>query len=55
MAAWLFLKWFTSPEQQARWVRASNYFPVRRSTAAQLAGYFEENPRYGKAYGFLRG
>ena len=53
LASWLFLKWFTSPEQQARWVRASNYFPVRRSTAAQLAGYFEENPRYGKAYGFL--
>ena len=53
LASWLFLKWFTSPEQQARWVMASNYFPVRRSTAAQLAGYFEENPRYGKAYGFL--
>ena len=53
LASWLFLKWFTSPEQQARWVRASNYFPVRRSTAAQLAGYFEQNPRYGKAYGFL--
>ena len=53
LASWLFLKWFTAPEQQARWVRASNYFPVRRSTAAQLAGYFEENPRYGKAYGFL--
>ena len=53
LASWLFLKWFTAPEQQARWVKASNYFPVRRSTAAQLTGYFEENPRYGKAYGFL--
>ena len=53
LASWLFLKWFTAPEQQARWVEGSNYFPVRRSTAAQLAGYFEENPRYGKAYGFL--
>ena len=36
LAAWLFVKWFTEPAQQARWVRASNYFPVRRSTASVL-------------------
>ena len=53
LAGWLFLKWFTEPEQQARWVKASNYFPVRRSTENQLAGYMAENPRYGKAYGFI--
>ena len=53
LAAWLFLKWFTAPQQQARWVRASNYFPVRKSTARELGSYFEENPHYGQAFGML--
>lgn len=53
LATWLFLKWLTAPEQQARWVRASNYFPVRRSTAQELQSYFEENPRYQVAYALL--
>lgn len=53
LAAWLFLKWFTEPAQQARWVRASNYFPVRRSTANELGDYFEKNARYQAAYELL--
>ena len=53
LAAWLFLKWLTAPEQQARWVRASNYFPVRKSTARELESYFVENPHYGVAFGML--
>ncbi len=53
LAAWLFLKWFTEPQQQARWVRASNYFPVRKSTATELGDYFAENPNYERAYRLL--
>lgn len=53
LAAWLFLKWFTEPEQQARWVKASNYFPARKSTADLLTSYFEQNPTYLTAYGLL--
>ncbi|MEE2658519.1 MAG: extracellular solute-binding protein [Candidatus Latescibacterota bacterium] len=53
LAAWLFLKWFTEPAQQARWVRASNYFPVRKSAAAQLDDYFAENPRYQQVFKLL--
>ena len=53
LASWLFLKWLTEPEQQARWVRASNYFPVRRSTADRLTDYFKENPQYKSAYSLL--
>ena len=53
LAAWLFVKWFTEPAQQARWVRASNYFPVRRSTANELGEYFEKNARYKAAYELL--
>ena len=53
LAAWLFVKWFTEPAQQARWVRASNYFPVRRSTASELDEYLEKNARYKAAYELL--
>tara|TARA_B100000579_G_scaffold431649_1_gene447081 strand:+ start:308 stop:1621 length:1314 start_codon:yes stop_codon:yes gene_type:complete len=53
LASWLFVKWLTQPEQQARWVRASNYFPVRRSTAERLTDYFRENPQYKSAYSLL--
>ena len=40
LAAWLFIKWFTQPEQQDHWVTESNYFPVRRSIAHRLASYY---------------
>jgi ABC-type glycerol-3-phosphate transport system substrate-binding protein len=40
LAAWLFIKWFTEPDQQDRWVSASNYFPVRRSVVARLGSYY---------------
>ncbi len=53
LAAWLFLKWFTEPAQQARWVEVSGYFPVRRSTAESLGDYFADHPQYEKAYAWL--
>lgn len=40
LAAWIFVKWFTAPEQQLQWVRApapaSGDFPTRASVAAQI-------------------
>ncbi|MBN2393734.1 MAG: extracellular solute-binding protein [Anaerolineae bacterium] len=38
LAAWIFLKWFTAPEQQTRWIRTSGEFPTRASVAAQVEG-----------------
>ncbi|MFN2108410.1 MAG: extracellular solute-binding protein, partial [Anaerolineae bacterium] len=38
LAAWIFLKWFTAPEQQTRWMRTSGEFPTRASVAAQVEG-----------------
>jgi ABC-type glycerol-3-phosphate transport system substrate-binding protein len=38
LAAWIFLKWFTAPEQQTRWMRTSGAFPTRASVAAQVEG-----------------
>jgi multiple sugar transport system substrate-binding protein/sn-glycerol 3-phosphate transport system substrate-binding protein len=53
LAAWLFVKWFTQPEQQARWARASSDFPVRASAAELMEDYFVEHPTYEKAFSFL--
>ncbi|MGI6376042.1 MAG: extracellular solute-binding protein [Anaerolineae bacterium] len=43
-AAWLFMKFFSSTEQTAKWGSASGYMPVRASASALLDDYFTENP-----------
>jgi multiple sugar transport system substrate-binding protein/sn-glycerol 3-phosphate transport system substrate-binding protein len=53
LAAWLLVKYLTQPGPQAKWVEATNYFPVRKSTAAQLGAYFSKNPNYKIAYDLL--
>jgi multiple sugar transport system substrate-binding protein/sn-glycerol 3-phosphate transport system substrate-binding protein len=53
LAAWIFVKWYTSPEVQADWVRASNYFPTRASTEEFLGDYISENPQWGDALALL--
>lgn len=53
LAAWLFVKYYTSPSVQAQWGMAANYFPVRRSAAASLQHYFEHNPAYKTAFDLL--
>lgn len=54
LAAWLFIKYYTSPEVQATWAKASNYFPVRQSVADGLTDYFEANPAYKTAFDMLQ-
>lgn len=53
LAAWTFLEYFTTPEVQARWGKASDYLPVRISAADHLGGFFAENPNYEIAYNLL--
>jgi multiple sugar transport system substrate-binding protein len=53
LAAWEFVKWFTSPEIQARWVGASGYFPTNSGTTEFLSDYNEVNPVYGSALDLL--
>lgn len=53
LAAWLFIKYYTDAEVQAAWGLASNYFPVRQSSAESLASYFAENPTYETAFNLL--
>jgi multiple sugar transport system substrate-binding protein len=38
LAAWIFVKWFTAPEQQVQRMYASGDFPTRASVAAQADG-----------------
>ncbi len=54
LAGWLFLKWFTSSENNARWAKISNYFPVRASAAAGMEDYFAENPTFKTAFDMLQ-
>ncbi len=49
LAAWLFIKWFTQPENQAKWIEASGYFPTRKSTEPLLEQYMAENPQWAAA------
>ena len=49
LAAWIFIKYFTSPEVQAQWDQISGYFPTRASTEQYLADYIA-NISYGKQY-----
>jgi multiple sugar transport system substrate-binding protein len=53
LAAWLFVRWMSESEQQARWARVSNYFPVRASSAAGLGDYFADNPQFEAAFNML--
>jgi multiple sugar transport system substrate-binding protein len=53
LAAWLFIKWMSEPEQQATWASATGYFPIRQAAADLLADYFEENSAYAKAFTFM--
>ena len=55
LAAWLFLKWFTSPENQAKWVKVSGYFPTRKSTVDYLQDYLNENPQYAAGFNTVFG
>jgi basic membrane lipoprotein Med (substrate-binding protein (PBP1-ABC) superfamily)/ABC-type glycerol-3-phosphate transport system substrate-binding protein len=54
LAAWLFLKFMSEPEQQAAWAIQSNYFPVRASVANNLADYFASNVPYKTGFDLLK-
>ncbi len=53
LATWLFIKYYTSPDVQARWAGTSGYFPVRQSVADQMTDYFAENPGYKTAFDLI--
>ncbi len=46
LAAWIFVKWYTEPENMVKWVEASGYFPTRASVGAngELDAFVEGTP-----------
>ena len=53
LAAWLFVKWFSEPKQQAHWVEVSSYFPVRKSAVGLLTDYLKMDPKFAAAWNLL--
>ena len=49
LAAWLFVRWLLSPENQAEWVNSAGYFPLQASTMSLLADYAAGHPQWAEA------
>ncbi len=54
LAAWLFVKYYTTPEVQAKWATVSQYFPVRQSVVDGLGDLFATVPGYQTAFEMLK-
>ncbi len=53
LAAWLFVRWMLSPENQARWVETTGMFPLRTSTLNLVADYAATHPQWVAAVKLL--
>jgi multiple sugar transport system substrate-binding protein/sn-glycerol 3-phosphate transport system substrate-binding protein len=54
LATWLFVKYYTSADVQAKWATVSQYFPVRESVAKGMADYFAKDDAYKTAFDLLK-
>ena len=54
LAAWLFVRWLTLPENQALWVQATHTLPVRRSAVKAIpVSQLQDPPAWGKTVSYL--
>jgi ABC-type glycerol-3-phosphate transport system substrate-binding protein len=53
LAAWLFMRWMLSAENQAQWVTSTGLFPLRTSTLNLLADYQQDHPQWAAAVNLL--
>jgi len=53
MATWVFVKYLTSPEVQARWTEGSNYYPIRTDAVPLLDSYINDNPIWSQGLSFM--
>lgn len=53
LAAWLFIRWMLSAENQARWAQSTGMFPLRSSTMNLLADYSASHPQWKQAVELL--
>jgi multiple sugar transport system substrate-binding protein len=54
LAAWLFIKWFSEPTQQAAWTKVSKYFPVRKSAEPLIKDLLDSDPKFATAWNLLK-
>ena len=52
-ATWLFVKYLTSPEVQAKWIEGSAYYPTRSDTMPFIEAYGAENATWAYGLTFL--
>jgi len=53
LAAWLFMRWMLSADNQAQWVKSTGLFPLRTSTMNLLADYSKDHPQWAAAVKLL--
>jgi ABC-type glycerol-3-phosphate transport system substrate-binding protein len=53
LAAWLFVRWLLSPENQADWVNSAGLFPLQASTMSLLTDYEAGHPGWAAAVDLL--
>ena len=53
LAAWLFIKYYTSKDVQTYWATETQYFPVRKSVAAEMVDFFGTYPPYETAWNLI--
>ena len=53
LAAWLFMRWMLSAENQARWVQSTGLFPLRNSKMELLGDYSATHPQWAQALELL--
>ena len=54
LAAWLFVRWFSQPRQQAEWAHVSKYFPVRKAAEPLIKDMLDADPRFAAAWSILK-
>jgi multiple sugar transport system substrate-binding protein len=54
LAAWLFVKWFSDPKQQAQWTHVSKYFPVRKSSEPLIKDMLDADQKFSAAWTMLK-
>ncbi|MDI6770008.1 MAG: extracellular solute-binding protein [Anaerolineales bacterium] len=53
LAAWLFVRWLLTPENQAKWVEATGLLPLRFSALDYLGKYRTDHPQWNIAVGYI--
>ena len=54
LAAWLFVRWFSEPRQQAQWAHVSRYFPVRKAAEPLIRDMLDADPKFASAWSILK-